>query len=68
MVIGSEAVKPTGTSRRATRMAKASEQRVQYTDEERVRMARNLGLMFDLQRNVDCVFCVDTTGSMDPWI
>lgn len=27
-----------------------------------------MAIMFDLQRNVDCVFCVDTTGSMDPWI
>ena len=31
-------------------------------------MARNMAAMFDLQRNLDCVFCVDTTGSMDPWI
>jgi len=54
-------------SRRDERI-KATLTKRPLTDEEKKANQRNIILIYELMQNLDCVFCVDTTGSMDDYI
>jgi len=38
------------------------------TAEEKAARFKNITTIFELMQNLDCVFCIDTTGSMDDYI
>ena len=57
---GSTILKPSGGGKASTKST--------ITAEEQATRVKQMQMLFDLQKNLDCVFVIDTTGSMDEYI
>lgn len=61
-------VPPSGTSSRRPVPPTRKPEKPKLTEAQKEANRKNIATIFEIMQTLDCVFCVDTTGSMDDYI